>query len=34
MIRAGFSVGEEPVKDSITDVEMDAKYGVYKWDCR
>jgi hypothetical protein len=33
-IRAGFSVGEEPVKDSITDVEMDAKYGVYKWDCR
>jgi hypothetical protein len=33
-IRAGFGAGEVPVKDSITDEEMDVKYGVHKWDCR
>jgi hypothetical protein len=33
-IRAGFGVGEEPVRNSITNVEMDAKHGVHKWDCR
>jgi hypothetical protein len=33
-IRAGFSASKVPVKDFITDEEMDAKYGVHKWDCR
>jgi hypothetical protein len=32
-IRAEFGASEVPVKDSITDEEMDAKYGVHKWDC-
>jgi hypothetical protein len=33
-IRAGFSASEVLVKDSITDEEIDARYGVHKWDCR
>jgi hypothetical protein len=32
-IRAGFSASNVPVKESITNEEIDAKYGVYKWDC-
>ncbi|KAG9382086.1 Dimer-Tnp-hAT domain containing protein [Pyrenophora tritici-repentis] len=31
-IRAGFGSGEVPVKEAISDEEMDAKYGVHKWD--
>ncbi|KAA8619413.1 Dimer-Tnp-hAT multi-domain protein [Pyrenophora tritici-repentis] len=31
-IRAGFGSGEVPVKGVISDEEMDAKYGVHKWD--
>ncbi|KAG9379371.1 Dimer-Tnp-hAT domain containing protein [Pyrenophora tritici-repentis] len=31
-IRAGFGTGEVPVKEAISDEEMDAKYGVHKWD--
>ncbi|KAI1531714.1 Dimer-Tnp-hAT domain containing protein, partial [Pyrenophora tritici-repentis] len=31
-IRAGFGNGEVPVKEAISDEEMDAKYGVHKWD--
>jgi hypothetical protein len=30
-IRTGFGSSEVPVKDSITDKEIDAKYGVHKW---
>ncbi|KAI1506904.1 hypothetical protein Ptr86124_014159, partial [Pyrenophora tritici-repentis] len=30
-IRAGFGSGEVPVKEAISDEEMDAKYGVHKW---
>jgi hypothetical protein len=30
-IRAGFGSSEVPMKDSITDEEIDAKYGVHKW---
>jgi hypothetical protein len=32
--RAKFGASEVPVKDSITNEEVDAKYGVHKWDCR
>jgi hypothetical protein len=32
-IRAGSGASEAPVKDSLTDEEMDAKYGVHKWNC-
>jgi hypothetical protein len=32
--RAEFGASEVPVKDSITNEEVDAKYGVHKWDCR
>ncbi|KAF7445730.1 Dimer-Tnp-hAT domain containing protein [Pyrenophora tritici-repentis] len=31
-IRARFGSGEVPVKEAISDEEMDAKYGVHKWD--
>ncbi|PZD23253.1 Dimer-Tnp-hAT domain containing protein [Pyrenophora tritici-repentis] len=31
-IRAGFGSGEVPVKEAISDEEMDTKYGVHKWD--
>ncbi|KAG9384305.1 Dimer-Tnp-hAT domain containing protein [Pyrenophora tritici-repentis] len=31
-VRAGFGSGEVPVKEAISDEEMDAKYGVHKWD--
>ena len=31
-IRAGFGDGEVPVKEGITDEEIDAKYGVHKWE--
>ncbi|KAG9382691.1 Dimer-Tnp-hAT domain containing protein [Pyrenophora tritici-repentis] len=31
-IRAGFGSGEVPVKEAISDEEIDAKYGVHKWD--
>jgi hypothetical protein len=31
-IKDRFRVSEMPTKGSITDAEMDAKYGVHKWD--
>ena len=31
-IRAEFGSSEVPVKEAISDEDMDAKYGVYKWD--
>jgi hypothetical protein len=30
-IRAGFGSSKVPVKDSITDEEIDTKYSVHKW---
>jgi hypothetical protein len=31
-IRAGFGSSEVPIKEAISDKDIDAKYGAHKWD--